>query len=124
MGEFYIDIELTRGTTLIQVQEITAEQWDLLCTPQFVIEYYANKSFITFTIRLEEGIWVDRNTRISENEYHLRYFELGEDAWNPDYLSPFSHSELQELGYAIARHMVVQLSAYMSLFCHHFAYQP
>jgi len=79
MGEFYIDIELTRGTTLIQVQEITAEQWDLLCTPQFVIEYYANKSFITFTIRLEEGIWVDRNTRISENEYYLRYFELGED---------------------------------------------
>jgi hypothetical protein len=124
MEEFYIDIELTRGTSRIQVQEITAEHWDLLYTPQFVIEYYADKGFITFTICLEEGIWVDRNTRISENEYYLRYFELGEDAWNPDYQSPLSHSELQELGNAIARHMVVQLSAYMSLFCHHFAYQP
>jgi len=116
MEEFYIDVELKRGLTRIQVEGITPEQWDIPYTPQFIIDYRTNEGFITFTIRLEDGKWYDRNTRILEDDFYLRYFELGDDAWNPDYQSPLSDSELQVIGNAISRHMVIQLTAYMGLF--------
>jgi hypothetical protein len=116
MEEFYIDVELHRGTTRIQVEEIPPEQWDIPYTPQFIIDYHTGRGFITFTIRLEQGRWYDRNTRMSEDEFYLRYSELGADAWNPDYQSPLNESEIQEVGNSIARYMVVQLTAYMGLF--------
>jgi len=116
MEEFYIEILLNKGMIRIQVQEVAPEQWDMPYTPQFALEYYAGKGFTTLTIRLEQGTWYDRNTRMSEDDFHLRYFELGDDAWNPDYQSPLADTELQEIGNAIASYMVVQLTAYMEFF--------
>jgi len=116
MEEFYIDVVLNKGMIRIEVQEVPSEQWDIPFTPQFVIDYYAGSGFTTFTIRLEEGIWYDRNTRGLDADMGLRYFEIGEEAWNPNYQNPLDEDELQKVGNAIARHMVVQLTAYMDLF--------
>ncbi|WP_184546180.1 hypothetical protein [Mucilaginibacter sp. FT3.2] len=116
MEEFYIDVTLSRGTTRIQVEEIPPEQWDMPYTPQFIIEFYHVKGFITLTLQLERGKWYDRNTRISEDDFHLRYFELGPDAFNPNYQSPLTDAAIQEIGSGIARHMIVMLTYYMGYF--------
>jgi len=117
MEEFYIDVELSRGMTRIQVDEIPPEQWDMPYTPQFIIEFHNGLAFITLTLQLEDGRWYDRNTRLSDDDFHLRYFELGPDeAWNPDYQSPLPESAVARIGQAISRHMVVHLTAYMGLF--------
>lgn len=117
MEEFYIEVQLGIGATQIQVNEIPPEQCRLPGTPQFLIEYFNNAKLVTLTLQLEQGRWYDRNTRFNEDDYYLRYFELGTDeAWNPDCQSPLSLAELEAIGQAIARHMVVYLSRYMSLF--------
>jgi hypothetical protein len=116
MEEFYIDIELSQGITRIQVEEIPPEQWDMPYTPQFIIEFYDTKQFVTLTLLLEQGKWYDRNTRIADDDFHLRYFELGPDALNPNYQSPLTDAALQQIGRGIARHMVVMLTYYMGLF--------
>lgn len=116
MEEFYIDIPLSRGVTRIQVDEVPSEQWDIPFIPQFIIEYYSDDAFTTLTIQLEYGKWYDRNTRVTEDDYYKRYFELGMEAWNPDYQSPLSNDILQQIGTAIARHMVIHLTAYLGLF--------
>jgi hypothetical protein len=115
MEEFYIDIQLSQGSTRIQVDEIPSEQWDIPFIPQFIIEYYTGSEFITLTIQLEHGLWYDRNTRITEDNYYQRFFELGPDAWNPDYHSPLCTDALQEIGAAISRHMVIYLTTYLGL---------
>ena len=85
-------------------------------TPQFTIEFHNGAGFITLTLQLEQGRWYDRHTRLPEEEFYLRYFELGPDAWNPDYQSPLTESAIVRIGQAISRHMVVHLMAYMDLF--------
>lgn len=115
MEEFYIDIQLNQGITRIQVDEVPSEQWDVQIIPQFIIEYYSENKFTTLTIQLENGKWHDRNTRITEDEYYKRYFELGQDACNPEYQSPLSPEALQAIGAAISRHMVVYLTTYLGL---------
>jgi hypothetical protein len=116
MEEFYIDVELSRGMTRIQVNEVPPEQWDMASAPQFIIEFHNGAGFITLTLQLEQGQWYDRNTRLPDEDFHLRYFELGSNAWNPDYRSPLTESAIIQIGQAISRHMVVQLMAYMDLF--------
>ena len=116
MEEFYIDVELSQGMTRIQVDEVPPEQWNMPYTPQFIIEYHNGQAFITLTLQLENGRWYDRNTRLPDNDLYLRYFELGPEAWNPDYQSPLSESAILKIGEAISRHMVIHLTAYMGLF--------
>jgi len=117
MEEFYIDVELSRGMIRIQVDEILPEHWDIPYIPQFIIEFHTGKAFLTLTIQLENGTWYDRNTRLSEDDFHLRYLELGPDeAWNPEYQSPLSAADLKIIGMAISNHMVIHLTTYMSLF--------
>jgi hypothetical protein len=117
MDEFYIDVELSRGLTRIQVDEVPPGEWGLPYIPRFVIEYYTGKGFLTLTLQLEDGTWYDRNTRLSADDFHLRFFELGPDgAFNPDYQSPLDPEELKAIGSAISNHMVVRLTAYMGLF--------
>jgi|GEM_PF-1943178 len=117
MDEFYIDVELRRGLTRIQVDEVPPEQWGVPFIPCFVIEYHTGRGFLTLTLQLEDGTWHDRNSRLSEGDFHLRFFELGPDeACNPDYQSPLSEEELKAIGSAISNHMVVRLTAYMGLF--------
>jgi hypothetical protein len=116
MEVFYIDVELSRGMTRIQVDEVPPEQWTMPYTPQFIIEFHNGTGFITLTLQLENGRWYDRNTRLPEEDFHLRYFELGPEAWNPDYQSPLPTSAIVQIGQAISRHMVIHLTAYMGLF--------
>lgn len=116
MEEFYIDVQLNKGTARLQVDEVPPEEWDMPYTPQFIIEFHDGKGFITLTLQLEKGKWYDRSSRVSDGDWHLRYFELGPDAFNPDYQSPLYQEEIDEIGRAISRHMVVMLNAYMSLF--------
>ena len=116
MEEFYIDVQLSRGLARLQVDEVPPEQWDMPYTPQFIIEYHNGKDFITITLQLEQGKWYDRNARTFEGDWHLRYFELGTDVRNPNYASPLTQPEIDEIGQAISRHMVVMLNAYMTLF--------
>ena len=116
MEEFYIDVELSRGLTRIQVDEVLPEQWDMPYIPQFVIEYHTGLGFLTLTVQLENGTWYDRNSRSSEDDFHLRYFEMGPDAWSPDYQSPLSKADLLVIGRAISNYMVIRLTAYMGLF--------
>jgi hypothetical protein len=116
MEPFYIDVELSQGTTRIQVDEVPPEQWDMPYIPQFIIDFHNGKGFITLTLQLECGKWYDRNARVSEDDFHLRYFEQGPDSWNPNYQSPLDGPDLREIGQAIGRHMVVHLMAYMGLF--------
>ena len=116
METFYIEVALGRGLTRIQVDEVLPEDWDVPGAPQFVIEYFSSPRFLTLTIRLANGCWHDRNTRLTEDEYFLRYDELGPgQAWNPDYHCPLSPRELQAIGMAISNHMVIYLSAYLGL---------
>jgi hypothetical protein len=116
MEEFYIDVELRRGLTRIQVDEVSPEEWDMPYIPQFVIEFHTGQTFLTLTVHLENGAWYDRNTRLSDGDFHLRYFELGPDAWNPGYQSPLSAEELKAIGIGISNYMIVRLTAYMSFF--------
>jgi hypothetical protein len=117
MEEFYIDVEISRGLTRIQVDEVPPEQWHLSYVPEFVIEYHTGKEFLTLTIQLEHNIWYDRNTRLSDGDFNLRYFELGPDeAWNPDYQSPLNTFDLKVIGGAISNYMVIHLTTYMGLF--------
>lgn len=116
MEEFYIDVELSQGMTRIQVDEVPPEQWDMPYTPQFIIEFHNGLEFITLTLQLEDGHWYDRNTRLPDEDFHLRYSELGPEAWNPDYRSPLLETAILKIGEAISRHMVVHLTAYMGLF--------
>lgn len=117
MTEFYIEVELEHGLTRIQVDAIAFNGWDMPACPQFIIEYFTGHDFLVRTIQLEHGTWYDRNTRLSENEFFLRYFELGpEKAWNPEYESPLSAAELKLIGNSISNYMVGMLSAYMGLF--------
>jgi hypothetical protein len=116
MEAFYIDVELSRGITRIQVDEVSPEQWDMPYTPQFIIDFHNGKGFITLTLQLEQGKWYDRNSRVSEDDFHIHYFEPGPDSGNPNYQSPLSESAIREIGRAIARHMIVQLTAYMGMF--------
>ncbi len=116
MEEFYVDVQLNLGMARLQVDEVPPEQWDMPYIPQFIIEFYNGKGFITLTLQLEKGKWHDRNMRTSGEDWHLRYFELGADAWNPDYQSPLYQEEIDRIGEAISRHMIVMLNAYMSLF--------
>ena len=120
MEEFYIDVELYRGVTRIQVDEQPPEEWDMPYMPQFVIEFYTGQAFLTFTIQLENGEWYDRNTRLSDGDFHLQYFELGPDAWNANYRSPLTTDELKAIGHAISNYMIVKLTAYMSFFVRSF----
>ena len=117
MDEFYIDVELSRGLTRIQVDEVPHEQWNVPYIPCFIIEYHTGSGFLTLTVQLENGTWYDRNSRLSEGDFHLRFFELGPDeAFNPAYQSPLSAEELKAIGSAISNHMVVCLTAYIGLF--------
>lgn len=95
MEEFYVDVELSRGMTRIQVDEVLPEHWDLPAIPQFIIEYYSDHEFVTLTIQLEDGAWTDRDHPFS---------------------SVLSPSELLLVGRAISNYMVVRLTAYMGLF--------
>ncbi|MFA6083847.1 hypothetical protein [Mucilaginibacter sp.] len=112
MEAFYIDVELSRGMTRIQVDEVPPEQWPVPYSPQFVIEYHNGQQFITLTLQLEQGRWYDRDTRLAGQDFHLHYFQAG----NPGYQSPLSETALREIGEAIGRHMVVHLCNYMGLF--------
>nr|WP_067060803.1 hypothetical protein [Mucilaginibacter sp. L294] len=117
MEEFYIDVELSRGLTRIQVDEVPHGNWTMPGVPQFVVELYTGCGFLTLTLQLEDGTWYDRNSRLSEGDFYLRFFEQGPDeAFNPDYQSPLSPEELKAIGSAISNHMVVCLTAYMGLF--------
>jgi len=116
MNEFYIDVQLNAGITRLQVDEVPPEQWDMPYIPQFIIDFHNGREFITLTLQLEKGTWYDRNMRTSGDDWHLRYFELGTDAWNSDYQSPLCREEIDRIGQAISRHMIVMLNAYMSLF--------
>jgi hypothetical protein len=116
MEEFYIDIPLSRGLTRIQVDVVPCEQWDVSYIPQFIIEYYSYDAFTTLTIQLEQGKWYDRNMRITEDDHYRKYFEIAPDARDNSYQSPLSSENLQEIGVAISRHMVVHLTTYLGLF--------
>ena|SRR3954469_1308275 len=112
MEAFYIDVELSRGITRIQVDEVPPEQWSMPYAPQFVIDYHNGQHFITVTLQLEQGRWYDRDTRFSEEDFPLHYLQTG----NPAYHSPLSETAIRQIGEAIGRHMVVHLCAYMGLF--------
>lgn len=114
MQEFYIDVELSQGTTRIQVDEMPPEQWDMPYAPQFIVEYHNGREFITLTLLLEQGKWFDRNSRITEDDFQGHY--AGPGSWNMGYQSPLSDTAAQEIGEAIGRHMIVHLTAYMALF--------
>lgn len=116
MEVFYIDVELNRGLTRLQVDEVPPEQWDMPHTPQFYVEYHNGKEFTMIILRLEKGNWYDRNTRLHGDEYHLNHFSLNEDTWSPEYQSPLDRYEIDNIGRAISRHMVVMLQAYIGLF--------
>jgi len=116
MEEFYVDVELNRGLTRFQVDEVPPEEWDLPYTPQFIVEFHNGKNFITLTLRLEQGQWFDCNTRFRNDDFHLNNFDLSANTWNPEYQSPLCQDEINRLGMAIASHMVVLLQAYMGLF--------
>lgn len=116
MEEFYIDVKLSQGITRIQVDEVPPEQWDMPFSPQFIIEFYSAKECVTLTIQLEDGRWYDRNNRPSGDNLQLQYGQEAEKDWNLNYQSPLSSVTIQEIGEAIARHMIVHLTAYMALF--------
>ncbi|GAA4092820.1 hypothetical protein [Mucilaginibacter panaciglaebae] len=115
MEEFYIDVKLNRGMVRLQVDEVPPEQWDLPFMPQFIVEYHNGHEFVTLTLRLEQGKWHDNNTRFNDDTY-LRYFDSRPDNWDPYYQSPLDLDEINSIGSAIARHMIVHLQAYMGLF--------
>ena len=99
----------------LQVDEVPPEQWDLPFVPQFIVEYHNGHEFVTLTLRLEQGKWFDNNTRFNDDAY-LRYFDSRPDNWDPYYQSPLDQDEINNIGGAIARHMIVHLQAYMGLF--------
>jgi hypothetical protein len=115
MEEFYIDVQLSQGLTRIQVDEVPPEQWDMPYTPQFIIEFYDDKEFITLTLHLERGQWYDRDAQVSKDNIS-RSFELDTKTCNPYYYSPLNETAIHDIGQAIARHMIVYLTAYMGLF--------
>ncbi|MVN92934.1 hypothetical protein [Mucilaginibacter aquatilis] len=114
MDEFYIDIQLNRGLTRIQVDEVPSHQWDFPFIPQFIVEFYHQNEFITLTLQLEHGTWYDRNLRIAEDEEIKQHLDAVDNC-TPNYQCALSASELQEIGAAISRHMVVYLTAYLGL---------
>jgi hypothetical protein len=116
MEEFYIDVQLSLGTARLQVDEVPPEQWDMPFTPQFIIEFYNGRKFITLTLQLLHGKWYDRNSLLSDGDWHLQYFEADPNPCNSDYQSPLYQEEIDEIGQAISRHMIVMLSTYMGLF--------
>lgn len=116
MNEFYVDVVINRVMTRVQVDEIPEELLDIPTIPQFNIDFYNGKGFTTLTLQLEWGQWYDRNSRLPGDEPHLRYFEPEAELWNPDYQSPLSSEDIQEIGRAIARHMVVKLTSRVGLF--------
>ena len=117
MDEFYIDVELSRGLTRIQVDKVSPEESVMPYIPRFVIEYHNGRGLLTLNLQLENGIWYNRNGRLSKGDFYLRFFELGPDeAFNPDYQSPLSPEELRAIGSAISNCMVVRLTAYIGLF--------
>jgi len=115
--EFYIDVELERGLTRVQVEAVSSGSWDIPGCPQFVIEYFTGQHFLTLTLQLEGGTWYDRNTRLPEDQFFLRYFELGPDkAWDPGYQSPLSPAALKSIGNKISDYLVVAVHDYLCLF--------
>jgi hypothetical protein len=114
MEEFYIDVQLNRGLVRLQVDEVPPEEWDVPYAPQFIVEFHNGAAFITLTLRLEHGQWYDSNSRYNSEEQHPHYLDA--DDWNPYYQGPLDHEEINEVGRAIARHMIVHLQAYMGLF--------
>ena len=116
MEEFYIDVKLNRGMVRLQVDEVPAEQWDLPFVPQFIVEYHNGREFVTLTLRLEQGKWFDNNISTEDDTYYMRYFDGRPDSWDPHYQSPLEQEEINNIGSAIARHMIVHLQAYMGLF--------
>lgn len=117
MDKFYIDVEISRGATRIQVDEVLPEHWDMPCIPQFVIEFYSGRAFLNLTVQLVNGSWYDRNTLLSEEDFRLSRFEpWPEQAWNADYQSPLNAADLKAIGMAISNYMIIRLTAYMGLF--------
>lgn len=116
MEEFYINVELGRVMTRIQVDEVPPERWDMPNTPQFIIDFHNGRGFVTLTIQLDQGYWYDSNTRKTEDDFYLNQADPGDEAYDPYYQSPLSEATLQEIGRAIARHMIVLLTTYMGLF--------
>ncbi|GAB3934901.1 hypothetical protein [Mucilaginibacter myungsuensis] len=116
MEVFYIDVELDRGLTRFQVDEVPPEQWDMPHTPQFIVEYHNGREWVILILRLEKGKWYDRNSRLHGDEQHLNHFSLNADTWSPEYQSPLNQLEIESIGRAVSRHMVVLLQAYMGLF--------
>ncbi|OOQ61915.1 hypothetical protein [Mucilaginibacter pedocola] len=113
MEEFYIDVELSRGLTRIQVDEVPPEQWDMPYTPQFIIEFRDGNEFITLTLQLEDGHWYDRSARLPDDDYPR---PPDAEPTDPYYQSPLTAQAIQAVGEAISRHMIVHLTAYMGLF--------
>lgn len=117
MQEFYINVELRRGPTWIQVDEVPPEAWHMRGVPEFIIEYDTADGNELLTIQLESGAWYDQNTRPSAENTYLHYPEEAPDEYpNRDYQSPLTIDELREIGNAISRYMVVALSAYIEIF--------
>ncbi len=114
MQEFYIDVEFSRGLTRIQVDEVPPEQWDAPALPQFIVEFHDGHEFVMVTLQLDQGQWYDRKTRLPGDDIQSQ----AEDADAPDlyYHSPLTSAAIQHIGEAIARHMVVHLTAYLGLF--------
>lgn len=114
MQEFYIDVELSRGLTRIQVDEVPPEQWDAPTLPQFIVEFHNGEEFVMVTLQLDHGQWYDRKTRLPGDEVQLQGNDS--DATGLFYHSPVTSAAIQHIGEAIARHMVVHLTAYLGLF--------
>lgn len=116
MEEFFIDVQLAKGATRLQVEEITPEEQAILGILLFTIDFYNGRGFTTLTLQLEDGKWHDRNTRLNENDYDLSYFDNDATSDNRYYQSPLSQDEVNRIGEAIANYMIVKLVARMSLF--------
>src|ERR1700744_4332645 len=98
MQEFYINIQLRQGLTCIEVDPVPPEGWAMRGTPEFVIEYDTVTGVKVLTIRLEHGIWYDRNTRLTDDEVYMRCLEELDEGWNINYQSPLNSEELKAVG--------------------------
>ena len=116
MEEFYVDIRLPEGVIRVQVDEVPAQQWDIPFTPEFIIEYFNGKDLITLTLVLEQGRWFERGNWLRNNQPQLLGLNAEPDELHFSFIALPSESLIQEIGNAIARHMVVHLTTYMGLF--------
>jgi hypothetical protein len=107
MQSFFIEINMGSVRPVqMQVDELPLEKRHYPDSPEFIVEFHNDESFIMLTLISRQGEWHELEAHISEE------YNRGNNAFR----YRMDSITLQEVGKAISNHLISTFKEYSSLF--------